>query len=157
MDGSHASVANGLLESGVLSVIGTFAPVDSAHTAIFVSRLLHRVSEFVPIVTAKRSITWREVVAGFLRMSYVTDVLRDMRHVLHMISDEQYHAIHSLANMWINTFDESWFERFIGLVKSEAGVDDERVRSIWGERYQFVETMIFVQLGRPENIVIVDG
>lgn len=155
LDGSHASVANGLLRSGVLSVLGTYASVDSVHTAILVARLLYRVEAFLPLIAGHRSCTWREIVSGFLRMSYTTDVLRDLTETRKFLTEEQYHTIHMQANMDINSGEPAWLEGMQQRVMEATGKSDIEIKALWSKNFQFVETMLFTQLGRPENIIIV--
>jgi hypothetical protein len=156
IDGSHASVANGLLRSGVLSVLGTYAPVNSAHTAILVARLLFRVEVFLPLVAKHRSCTWREIVSGFFRMSYTTDVLHDLAHTRKLITEEQFHAIHMQANTDINSGEPLWLEGIQQNVMEATGKNEIEIKTLWAQHFKFVETMLFTQLGRPENIIITD-
>ena len=156
IDGSHASVANGLLRSGVLSVLGTYAPVNSAHTAILVARLLFRVEIFLPLITKHRSCTWREIVSGFFRMSYTTDVLRDLTQTHKLITEEQFHNIHMQANTDINSGEPLWLERIQQNVMEATGKNEIEIKTLWAQHFQFAETMLFTQLGRPENIIITD-
>jgi hydrogenase/urease accessory protein HupE len=155
VDGSHASVANGFLATGVQAVLGTYAPVNSPHTAILVGRLLYRIAAFLPMITKHRPVSWREIVSMFFRMSYVTDVLRDLRGVRKAINEVQYHKLHLDANMAINTGNQDWLEELQQGVMAATGMSEGDVRKIWLARYQFVETMLFGQLGLPENIAIV--
>ncbi len=157
IDGSHASVANGFFRSGALSVIGTYAPIYATHAGVFVARLLYRVSEFVPLVAKQRPISWREVVSGFFRMSYATDVLKGMRDDLKIITNEQYREIHFKANIVINSGVEEWFDEWVASFDEVCSFDKEKVVEILNQNFQFVETMLFSQLGRPENIIIYDG
>lgn len=153
LNGSHASVANGFLRCGALSVLGTFAPVLASHTAILVARLLYRVQAFLPLITKHRLCTWRELVSGFMRMSYATDVLLDLEHG-NFINEAQFKDIHFKANTDINTNNPEWLANMQRRVVEAAGLTDAEIRSYWAEHFQFVETMLFVQLGRPESIVI---
>lgn len=154
IEGSHASVANGFIESGVCSVIGTFAPVNSSHAAVFVTRLLERIDLYLPIALRRRDYTWREIITGLFRMSYVRDVMEGLRDQLGLITQAQYEAIHVQANMLINIEDKLWFEKFMALVAEAVGLEQRNVAEFWEEHFQFVESMLYVQLGRPENIVI---
>lgn len=155
VEGSHASVANGFLESGACSVLGTFAPINSEHAATFVIRLLTRVAVYLPIALKSRPRTWREIISGLFKMSYVRDVLTTLRDDLHLITQDQYAKIHTKANTLINTHEDvEWFERFKEMIATEKNTDDLFVRKLLQENFQFVETMLMVQLGRPENIVI---
>ncbi len=155
VDGSHASVANGFLATGVQAVLGTYAPVDSPHTAILVGRLLYRIAVFLPLISKRRPVTWREIVGTFFRMSYVTDVLRDLHEVRNAINEAQYRQLHYDANMAINTSVPDWLEKLQHGIAESTGMTREDVLKIWAARYQFVETMLFGQFGRPENIFIV--
>ncbi|MEN5091366.1 CHAT domain-containing protein [Pseudomonas protegens] len=155
VEGSHASVANGFLESGAESVIGTFAPVDSAHATVFVVRLLERVATYLPLVLKRRNYSWREVVTGLLRMSYVRDVLDLLKDEMRLLSEEQYCRIHVDANMLVNlNEDRSWFEKFKASICEVLGYDQEQGDLLWRNNFQFLDSMLFVQLGRPENIII---
>ncbi len=155
VEGSHASVANGFLESGAQSVIGTFAPVDSAHATVFVIRLLQRVAVYLPLVLSKRNYNWREVVTGLLRMSYVSDVLDLLKDEMKILTNEDYNRIHIEANMSINAReDKHWFEEFKGSVCEALKYEKEQGDLFWKTNFQFLDSMLFVQLGRPENIII---
>lgn len=153
LDGSHASVANGFLRSGVLSVLGTFAPVDSVHTAILVARLLHRIDAFVPLLTARGQCSWREIVSVFLRMSYATDVFYDLAEE-GRLNDEQKKRCHLNANLSINSGASDWIEEIQRSVMDSAGMGEGEMKDLWRRRFQFVPTMLFTQLGRPENILV---
>ena len=89
-------------------------------------------------------------------MSYVTDVLRDLAKNL-KISSAQYNDIHISANSNINSGDSEWLKKFFTDIGSAIGETKEGVNEIFAQRYQFVETMLLVQLGRPENILIING
>lgn len=155
VEGSHASVANGFLESGAYSVLGTFAPINSVHAATFVTRLLARIAMYLPLALKLRPHTWREVITGLFRMSYVTDVLIYLSTSKGMLSQEQYKKIHEEINASINfTQNNNWFENLINLIAVETNKERNFISSIFQEKFQFVETMLMVQLGRPENIMI---
>ncbi|WP_440111091.1 CHAT domain-containing protein [Acidovorax sp. BL-A-41-H1] len=157
VDGSHASVANGFLANGVQSVLGTYAPVDSRHTAIFVGRLLYRVAAYLPLISKDRPVNWREIVGSFFRMSYVTDVLQDLLEVRKVINETQYRKLHYEANMAINGRAPDWLEKLQQGVADFTAMEPGDVSKIWAARYQFVETMLFGQFGQPENIFIVSN
>lgn len=137
-----------------MSVLGTFAPVDAMHTGVMIGRLLYRMSAFIRLVTNRVPRSWRDIVSGFFRMSYATDVLRDLENVLAKISGAQSRALSMDANLWINSKDPAWFDKLFDGIMAAAGMDREALATLFRQRYQFVETMIFVQLGRPENILI---
>lgn len=156
VEGSHASVANGFLESGACSVLGTFAPINSNHAATFVLRLLSRVAVYLPIALKSRPYTWREIISGLFRMSYTRDVLTYLRDDKKLLDHNQYAAIHIKTNMLVNTHeDKYWFDKFKSLVAEELELEELAANELFQQNFQFVETMLMVQLGRPENIVII--
>lgn len=153
IDGSHASVANGLIRSGAKSVLGTFAPVNSVQASTVVGRLLYRIAAFLPIVLQRGFLSWRTIVSGFLRMSYSTDLIRGFE-IRGLISKAQYREIHMAANTNINNFSEDWHEKLLGDLLRESGMTAPSFESLISSEFQFVETMIWAQLGRPENLLI---
>lgn len=156
INGSHASVANGLLRSGAICVLGTYAPVNSIHASIIVGRLLYRISAFLPLVLTKGLMTWRTVVSGFLRMSYVSDILMEfMRR--DFISEDQVREIHLASNLDINSFDSAWHANLMKSLQVATGIPVEKFKGLIESDFQFVDTMIWTQLGRPENIVLYDS
>lgn len=154
IDGSHASVSNGFFRCGAISVIGTYAPIRADHAGLFVARLLFRISVFIPIIIKKRAISWREIISGFLRMCYTTDVLQYMDSELNVLTKDQYVNIHNRANHIINSNTQDWTGKFISLISEQTGRDESEIVGLINENCQFVDTMLYSQLGRPENIVI---
>ncbi|KAF1310443.1 hypothetical protein BLX42_14170 [Pseudomonas sp. SG-MS2] len=156
VDGSHASVANGFLESGACSVLSTFAPINSDHAATFVIRLLTRIAVYLPIALKSRPYTWREIISGLFKMSYTRDVLTYLRDEKKLLSQNQYAAIHIKTNILVNSLeDRGWFDKFKLLIGEELRIDMQAVNELFLQNFQFVETMLMAQLGRPENIVII--
>ncbi len=78
--------------------------------------------------------------------------LRDDKRLL---SQAQYAAIHIKTNVLINSLeDREWFDKFKLLIGAELKIDERAINELFLQSFQFVETMLMVQLGRPENIVI---
>ncbi|EGR2435238.1 CHAT domain-containing protein [Vibrio cholerae] len=154
IDGSHASVANGFFRCGAISVIGTYAPIRADHAGLFVARLLFRISEFIPIVIKLRAISWREVITGFFKMSYSTDVLQYMVSESKLLTKQQYIEIHNEVNYIINSGQDDWTKKFISLISDKIGKDESEIFDLINEECRFVDTMLYSQLGRPENIII---
>ncbi len=89
VDGSHASAADGMLLFGAKTVVATLLPIDATRAAVFVARLLWRLAEFVPIALGmRRSLTWREIMSGLIKMAHVTEIL--LWFVEHRIVDPMH-------------------------------------------------------------------
>lgn len=157
--GSHASVANGFLRSGALSVIGTMLPVDAAKSSAFIARIIYRVDAFLPAIhkLGYHLISWHTLISLFFRMSYATDVLRQFMDVDGVITLDQYTVIHSDANHRINLLDPSWYETMLEQVSTASGLPVPHLLSKIKDENPFLETMLYCQLGRPELLNIFLG
>ena len=154
ISGSHASVANGFISSGAISVLGTFLPVNSIKSAIFVGRLLARIGGFLPIWEKMgiTEISWRTFMTGFFRMSYSTDILRALREDLQLISEEQYINVHTKSNERINIYNPDWFKLLIDDISVASRKAPEDIQRLIDSEMAIVETMFYCQIGRPEHL-----
>jgi hypothetical protein len=154
--GSHASVGNGLIRSGALTVIGTFLPVDAEKSAAFVGRLLYRIKAFLPAlqVSGVNFITWRSFVSAFLRMSYATDIIRFFTTERRWIVDAAGTDIHVQANTDINALREDWYPRLITNIAQAAQRTGETIVSELEDQRPLLETMLYCQIGRPDLLGI---
>jgi len=157
--GSHASVGNGLIRSGALTVIGAFLPVDSEKSAAFVSRLLYRIKAFLPALRAAgvNFITWRSFVSSFLRMSYATDVIRFFSMEMQWIDGEARARIGIQANTDINALRDDWYSRLISNIAQSAQRSDEAIAFELEDKRPLLETMLYCQIGRPDLLGIYLG
>jgi hypothetical protein len=153
--GSHISVANGLLRSGALSVVGTFLPVDALRSAIFITRILKRIDLFLPAAGSLDAhyITWRTLISTFFQMSYLTDVLHHF-HAEGILHEEAVGAIQLDANQRINFFREDWFDRAMHNVAVASSVPVETLMKKIVNDHPLFETMYYTQVGSPEDILI---
>ncbi|WP_152618100.1 hypothetical protein [Pseudomonas fluorescens] len=153
LDGGHGSSANGMLALGAITVLGTVLPVDSARSAIFIGRLLHRIQEFLPIVVKRSSyMPWRSFMSGMLRMTYCTELIISLIEDAKIISFADYSRIQMKANLAINSLDPNWYDEFISEVSICSGLERHVVLNkcqFWGA---LVDTLKYIQLGRPEKI-----
>lgn len=156
VSGSHASVANGLIKSGALSVLGTFFPVNALKSSAFMGRIILRLSGFLNSVEklGVDHLTWREFMSGFFRMSYCTDILKEFQENYKIISQEQYVELHKFGNYAINGQQRDWFEKLINAISIESQHNEEDLFKLVDE-ISITESMYYMQLGRPENIRIV--
>jgi hypothetical protein len=154
VNGSHASVANGFFRYGVMSIIGTHAPISADHAGLFVARILYRIAEFVPLRASGGTVSWREVISLFFRMSYATDILRGLMKQEKILSVEDYKAVHLRVNISINSGSTDWFDTMIKDISEVTDCSRQNILGLIDSNYRFVETMLYTHLGRPENIMI---
>lgn len=153
LDGSHGSSANGLLTLGAVTVLGTVLPVDSARSAIFIARLLHRLAEFLPIVISRASyMPWRSFMSGLLRMTFCSEMIIALVNDAKIITMNHYPRIQMKANVAINSLDPDWYEIVVSEICLCSGLEKDIVLEkcrFWGA---MVDSLKYIQLGRPEKI-----
>lgn len=157
--GSHASVANGLIRSGAVTVIGTFLPVDALRSAAFVARLLYRIDKFLPALKAldRNFVTWRTLVSTFLRMSYATDLLHFFIEDKKWMDQSMFNRIGIQANHDVNRLRNDWYKRLIRRIGGASRRPIADVQCLIESEASLVETMYYCQVGRPEAIGIYLG
>jgi hypothetical protein len=160
LDGSHATVANGFLNAGAVTVLGTGVPVDGFRSAVLVARLLLRVGMFIPALLESRhskQFRWSEVLPGMQRKQFVTEALRRMSQlrVLRILDDEMI-DISTEVGMAIDRRGE-WVATFLARIARLAGTSPVEAQELLLKHAAFVDALVYVQLGNPEFIVGVDN
>jgi hypothetical protein len=156
IDASHASTANGFLVSGAMTVLATLLPVNAVYAALFIGRLMYRLSDFVWRVTesADRPMTWARIVSGLQRMQYSTELIHMLANELGNLNQTQYEAMSLYANTVINANDDDWFEKSLEKICSTIRKPTTWVRSLMDEKFQLPDVIKYTQLGNPESIMI---
>ncbi len=161
-DRSHANVANGFLAIGAKTVLGTILPVRSVDSAVLMVRLLKRIADFVPIVARHRPIRWVEVMSGMLRMQYATDILNITgshgRFPMLRMGSELFARCLFSANVIINTKNGAgpgWYEAVLQSWAALLSCSPDELDQIRLKEAYFTEALKYVQLGNPEDILIV--
>lgn len=155
ISGSHASVANALLNSGAMSVIGTLLHVDALKSSVFVGRILYRLTGYLDVMAklGMGELTWRQFIAGFFRMSFCSDICTSFLEKGALTEDE-CSEIHINASYDINTNDPLWFDNLVKSISSKSKIEIENIYDeISG--IGLSETMHYSQIGCPENIKII--
>lgn len=156
IDGGHGSIANAALGLGAKSVLATFLPVNAVLAANFIARIILRVFVFLPmLLETKKIVTWRDIVSGMLRMTYATEIsIKFLRKTKCKISIDEINWLQLKANEDINSLNNNWHENIVTRLAGLAGMPQADVLKIidtWG----MVDALKYVQLGAPENIIIV--
>ena len=157
IDGSHSSVANAVFNLGARAVLATMFPIYGTKAAMFNARMLFRLEAFIPAaLSIQPFVTWREVASGMLRMSYAYEVLRALADFARVpLSESQIQAIQLRANNTINARKASWHEVLVADIAEATMLpvkDVERKIAQWAG---LTDSLKYLQLGSPENIIIV--
>lgn len=159
LDGSHLSVANGILSwSGVRTVIGTLGPVSGTAAAMVFSRFIGWLAD--PVMRALREpssgiLDWTTAFSIFQRRCYITDVLLALINYSKIgLASAQLIELQYKGN--VRAFEGGdWTAAFARDVASAVGVSETQVLEEW-RKYAFVtESLKYVQMGRPESIFLV--
>lgn len=157
IDGSHSSTATAAFSLGARTVLATSLPIEAPEAAIFVRRLLHRIREFIPIALRhSHQISWREVVSGMLRMTHVSEIMLTLSRVQKVpLTAVVWRRAQYAANKAINSRQDSWFDLFLEAYSDCTGVPVQKLRELISSFAAMTESMKYIQLGSPENILIV--
>jgi hypothetical protein len=73
----HATVGNGFLFLGAVTVVASLLPLGGFSSAGFVARLVHRLADFIPAALSiqERVLNWTELVSGMQRMFLASETL----------------------------------------------------------------------------------
>lgn len=156
-DRSHASVANGFLASGAISVLATVLPIRAADAAIFMARLLLRAIQFAEInVDTGRSVPWTNIIGGALRMQLVSDVVRGLVG-RKLLPPDKAAEVQLEGNMVLNPHRQDWLNVWSALCMKTGGFDRPTWESAFDDILAASDVIRYTSLGNPEAIVITDG
>ncbi|WP_368879596.1 CHAT domain protein [Proteus terrae] len=154
LSGSHASVANGFLISGALSVIGTLLPVNAIDSAVFVSRLIYRIYQFPSAIKDRFThVNVRLLFSTFLRISYVTDLIRGFEKE-GLIEEDIWQEYAIEINAYINMLNHDWFDYTLKMLAKLTKLEIKDVIDFINEKLFITETMCYSQIGFPDSITI---
>lgn len=152
IDGSHASVANGFINGGALAILGSYVPIEAQHTSNFVGNLVKYIYNYLPYILASGgSITWRKFISNLLKVSYVSDIIRDMK-LKNEISIKLLDRVFLSVQDRINHGDPKWHSVLITKLSHILELNISHTKALLSHDYQYTPTMLYVQLGSPEKI-----
>ena len=130
--------------------------IHASHAAVFVARLLYRVSDYIPAAIGmyKRSLTWLELVSGMLRRQLTTDILHHLLRLRLIPEDEDSFLelsmrMHMIADV---AFDDPMSSVRQGLL--DYGIAEDELDRAIEAAVATSSTISYLHLGRPETILI---
>lgn len=158
LDGSHSSTANAALALGARTVLGTTLPIDGMKAGIFIGRLFLRIAQFLPLILKHQTVVcWRDFVSGMLRMMHVTEVLGALRkNAGPAYQGISFDPVQLRANSAINQGKPNWHKEFLDELSLLVKIPIENITQDIEKWAAMTDSMKYVQLGNPENIVIVE-
>lgn len=155
---SHATVGNGFLFLGAMTVVASLLPLGGVSSAAFVARLVLRLVDFIPSVLAaqKRVLNWTEMVYGMQRMFLTSEILNELVGPPD-VKGSPRHTIELQANVDINTYEEEWFENLLTRIAEYRSEENDIVVRRAARVIALSEAIRYIQLGHPESILVDDG
>lgn len=159
LDSSHMSVANGILSwNRVTTVIGTLGPVSGPSAAIMFGRFVHWMSGTLRkfLKEGETGITtWVDAFSLHLRMCYVTDVILALINYSDIGLNHSHFIELQCKGSMRAVAAGNWLKQFLGDIAQVCNASEERVENEWRKYAYFSESLKYVQMGRPEAILLV--
>jgi len=153
--GSEDSVSNGFLDSGALSVIGTFLPVNAEKSAKLISQLLLTINLFIDKMSL---FSWKRLVSIFFRVSYFIESLQIMCDDLKLSEKNKYQAYTRFQNLIIEDKINFSYE-FLKLMRDLYSIKNNDLNNFDDYikiKLCFLDVMNYIHLGRPDRIWVMD-
>ncbi|MDS7928321.1 hypothetical protein RMB13_02300 [Acinetobacter sp. V102_4] len=153
------STAQTAIDLGARVVIGTYLPIDGFLASIAVSRLIHRLKQYVDIALKHvEKLSFSNIFQGWMLMSYTFEVLKLMENDK-LIKDDDFSKIHLEVNCIINPLHPNWFEKFLEILQKNIQIfsnRDDVLNYLWSN-IAITDSMKYVCLGFPEKVYIVNN
>jgi hypothetical protein len=155
---SHATVGNGFLFLGAVTVVASLLPLGAFSSAGFIARLVYRLADFIPSALSdqKRVLNWTELVSGMQRMFFVSEILNALVGPPD-VENSPRSTLHLQANVHINSYESDWFDKLLAGIAEHRNEKLDDVAQRAARTIAASEAIRYIQLGHPENILIDDG
>lgn len=155
IDNNHYSVANMFLLAGAKTVLASALPIMSKQASVYIARLLIRMSLFLYIHLFKqnKSIRWSTLISGMTKQSYYTELIYKLQDCK-IISGQQNKELNFFVNMTINPLQLDFHNKILNEICSKSNMTKEQLHDFIENNHKFAECLKYVQLGNPENIII---
>jgi len=155
LDRSHYNTANAFLLMGAKTVLASAVPIQSREASIFISRLLMRISIFLPIrlFNLKENIRWSELITGMTRQMYYTELIFKLQNKYGFRGELSKELI-LFVNTHINPLQSKFNEKILNEISIKINISNEDMEKFITEEFKFPECLKYIQMGNPELITI---
>ena len=155
IDNNHYSVANMFLLAGAKTVLASALPIMSKQASVYIARLLIRVSIFLYIHLFKhnKSIRWSTFISGMTKQSYYTELIYKLQDCK-IINGKQNQELNFFVNMNINPLQLDFHNKILDEICIKSSLTKNQLNDFIEKNHKFAECLKYIQLGNPENIVI---
>lgn len=153
----ETSPAQGAINLGAYVAVGTYLPINGNQASIAISRLIHRLQQYVDIAIEHLGrVNFMDVVQGWLIMEYVREVLDAMIDDKLVSKKIVFSKIHFKTNCIVNPLKPNWFDEFVEILKEniESFSTKEDVISYLQTKIALTDSMKYICVGFPEKVWI---
>lgn len=155
LDRSHATVANGFLVLGAQSVIAAMLPINAGLAAMFVSRFIFRLADYVPLAPKYfgRNLRCHEIFSDMQRLQVCSEVAF-AAYRSGLLDDTQFQKVLVETTDSINRPSGDWYGILLRLIKEECSFPDQRARRWIYDSISRSDAIKYTHLGNPEHITV---
>lgn len=153
----ETSPAQGAINLGAYVAVGTYLPINGNQASIAISRLIHRLQQYVDIaIEHLGKVNFMNIFQGWLIMEYVREVLFTMINDKLVSKEIVFSKIHFKINCIINPLQHNWFDEFVEILKEdiESFSTKEDVIYYLQTKIALTDSMKYVCVGFPEKVWI---
>lgn len=153
----ETSPAQGAINLGAYVAVGTYLPINGNQASIAISRLIHRLQQYVDIaIEHLGKVSFMDVVQGWLIMEYVREILYAMIDDKLVSREIVFSKIHFKTNCIVNPLKPNWFDEFVEILKEniESFSTKEDVISYLQTKIALTDSMKYICVGFPEKVWI---
>jgi len=156
IDKNHYNVANMFLLAGAKTVLASALPILSNEASYYIARLLVRFSVFLHqhVVEYKKSIRWSTFISGMTRQSYYTELLYKLEKD-NFITKQQIYELNFAVNMFLNPIKLDFHNKILNEISKKSNKSIEEIKTFTNDNHKFTECLKYIQIGNPENIIII--
>jgi hypothetical protein len=156
IDKNHYNVANMFLMAGAKTVLASALPILSNEASTYIARLLVRFSVFLHqhVIEYNRSIRWSSFVSGMTRQVYYTELLYKLED-FSIITKKQKYELNFAVNMFLNPLKLDFNNRILNEISKKSKKSIEEIKIFIETNHKFAECLKYIQIGNPENIIII--
>lgn len=146
------SIANALLMQGARAVVGTIAPVDALHSALFVGSVFARLQSLRGWPGPLR---WSEYFAHRMWEHHVLDATLALTAVgVLSASPSDAVAMMRFASDRISEFSGGWFEPVLREMSRRFGVPTVELAAAWRRHAYLTQSCLYCQLGSADSVLL---
>ncbi|MDE2388648.1 MAG: CHAT domain-containing protein [Betaproteobacteria bacterium] len=155
VDKGHDSIAEAFFLAGAKTMISSALPIQSDLASTFLARLLERIKTYLParVRSEGRPIRWSTFVSGMIRRTYYSELVSLLQKDLGFDSDKKMCLLFSIG-IHIDPLSQNWVQAVREEIITQLKIDADYLDHFVACNVQFLECMKYLQLGRPESIII---